>query len=314
VLDNVSLLWYHLDDSTITATRGEVRRWAGELGMPGGILRRSSTAGAFITACTNSRHEYRTDEGEDAGEHVISGRVSTGKRSSEHVTVSIYLDEQIKVGEIKWFAPRRTEAGLVEGSHRTRSIIRPSAPPAHRQAASAWIQATTVIFEEAGALVPWPIIRRVMRVALEERAVPVLNRRALFFFYDEDLDRKDGIAPVGEFLRRVAPGPEWTTMRLDAGNDGTVLAASADAHLLALVHTLIESMESWVINTNQGRRSRKTALAQWGERYEQLYEQAARHESRLAAELTQTREALLLTKDMMSALDPTAGLPSVTSR
>jgi hypothetical protein len=306
MLDHVSLLWYHLDDESITATRGQVRRWVTDLGLPGGILRRSTTSGAFVAACTDTEMTF-----EATGEQ-LAGRL-VGKRTDEHVTVGVFLGDA-KVGEVKWFAPRRTEAGLVTGSHRTKFLIKTSVPAEQQAATREWIRVALARFEEAGATVPWSIVRRIMRLGLERRCVPIVNRRSEFFFYSEDLDAPEGPGVVGEFLSRCAPSPTWTVMRLDADNDGQALADSADAFLHPQVAALVDSMETWVANTNQGRRSRRQALAEWVQRYEGLYDEMARHESRLAAELTQTRSSLLLSKEMIDALDPSASLPSVTSQ
>lgn len=294
-----------MDDAAPTADRVDVRAWANELGLPDGPLSRANTTTAFLKAC-----ETVTTYVDEAGhEHEITAHEVA--RKDEFITFRVRRnDDDTTMAQVKFFSARKGRKGIVANTHVVKSIVRQGLDATEAAAARAWISACETQFRIEQGQVPWYIVRRLVRVAIEQAAVPILRRRAMFFAYDDDLDETRKAA---QFLHRTVAASEFTVMPVEDGADLSVLAVSADAFLNARAAHLLAHVRAFRSEGSKNRARPAIKVETWAPQYEELVHQHARHQRRLRSPLPQTGSSLSSTYELMSRLAPSRRLPSVSA-
>ncbi len=304
--DDVQLVWWSQDDSAISATRDEVKRWIIELKLPGGYVSKGTLASGFGAACDGAKVEY---EGPD-GRHTVTGTLHA-KAGAESITYSVRREDGLKLAEIKYFAPRRVESGRISGTHRIMDRLAHRISDADRLAARQWIKQAKAIFEHTESRVSWQTLRRMLTTAFEESCVPLLRKRATYFFGAPDLA---AVERIGEFIGRCSPDPLFQIVPVASHADWGMFAASADALMAERADKLVSQLEGWTGSRSPARVARRTAVERFSGEYERLYERTTYYESWLGPDLTQTQQKLLIAKGMIETIAPPAGLPTVSGR
>jgi hypothetical protein len=302
---DLHLIWFYMDDTAPTADKVDVRAWADELGLPDGQLSRANTTSAFIASCEVSTTYV------DADGHVrtVAGRQVA--RREEFITVSVLRDDGKTLAQVKYFNARKGRTGIVANTHVVKTIVRSGLDAIEAAAAREWLAANEEQFRIEQGQVPWYIVRRLVRVAIEEAAVPVLRRKATFFAYEDDLDQ---VRAAGTFLRRTVATSEFIDLPIEDGADVSLFAASADAHLCGQVRHLLSLVEGFAAGNSPIRNPPAVKVAGWSPQYEALVSAHARHERRLRTRLTQTGLALPSLHQALTRLVPSIRLPTVTTR
>lgn len=292
-----------MDDTAPTADRVDVRAWANELGLPDGPLSRANTTLAFEKACAIETSYVNADnEAYRIGAREVA-------RKDEFVTFEVTRDDGRVMAQVKFFSARKGRAGIVANTHVVKSIVRSGMNETDTEAARRWLTACDEQFRVEQGQVPWYIVRRLVRLAIEQAAVPVLRRRAMFFAYEDDLDT---VFKAAVFLRRTVAQSEFIVMPVEDGAHLGLLAESADAFLDERAVRLANMVSAYLGATSRNRSRPAVKLELWTPIYEQLAREHARHERRLRSPLPQTGSTLSSTLQAMQRLSPSGRLPSVT--
>ncbi len=303
---DIHLVWYAVSDTTTTAPRADVRRWADELGLPEGALSKGSKVGAFVKACQDTVITYT--DAEDVRRQLVAVELV---RKGEFITWEVRRDDGMKLAQLKLFSARRTREGIVPGTHVLKSQIRKiGVTERDREATEAWLAQAQEAFRTEQGYAPWHIIRRLMRDALTEKGVPMYRRKTVFYTYDEDVERS---RRAGEFLMRAVQDADFAIVPVGAGADPLLFARSADEYLCDQAQDLIRLIEGWKGQEFVQKRQLSSQFPLWAKTYTRLVGEAERHSTRLRLGLARTCSTLLDANRLMLELNPSANLPSVSS-
>ncbi len=269
---DVHLIWFTVDDSAVTASRADVRAWADELGLPQGPLSRGSMVSAFLKACS-ARVTYQDEAGQD---RIVSAHEVA--RKDEFITFNVVRDDGMVLAQLKFFNARHNRAGIVTGTHVVKTIVRRGLAPLEEKATRQWLAESDEKYTQEQGYVPWPIIRRLARLAILAGAVPVTRRDTTFFGYDDDLRK---VRNARTFMLRAMPSAQFVILPIEDGADLSVFAGSADDHLFVQANELLTLVGDYV--ENPGRHHKlNTVLAKWVPTFTEINQQMARHERRLS--------------------------------
>jgi hypothetical protein len=308
VADDIALIWFRIDDKAICGSRWQVRRWCDDLGLPvGGILSRQGSALAFIRACQATSLTYTGSNGVTC---TLSATEKTIK--NDLATFMIKRQDGMQLAALKYFAPRRTENGIVSGSHRVMPTFRPDMDEVDKTASMNWVEQAMRTFEAIQGEVTWAQIRRLTSITLlASSAVPIQRRLTMYFCY---ADRLDPIRRIGELLRRIDGDNDLTCVQLAVDVDRSVFASSADIYLSELITAIGDSMEKWIVSVLTKKRSYQFMSGVWRDELAEVAAQQTYHSTRLSLDLPKTTASLAVATRMMEALAPSASLQDITGQ
>lgn len=301
---DIALIFITLDDESSTITRGDLRAWVQELGLPPAGLGRESTMNAFHAACEATKVRYVDADG--GVRYLVSRRV---KKNADFVTYEVVRDDALKVAQIKYFSPRRNPGGRVKGSTRVMSTVRKTLEQAEAAAAAEWLQIAEGEYAKLQDTAPWSTIRRVIRAGMLVTGVPLYRRASTFYTYEDQLDP---CLRALEFVQRLNAGALTQVLHVTADTDRWLFARSAD-HMLAEQARLAgsERIEVWAGADPGKRRNLRASMNMWRKELVSIAEAKTRHEERLGIVLADTAKQLLLAEEMMQALSPNSVLPGL---
>jgi hypothetical protein len=284
-------VWFIIStDGGAISSREEVRELADQFEFPAEALTRDSKIHAFVRAC-----KVQTTYEANGRVQVIRGKEA--KRTTEFITVHVMNEDGLKLAEYKFFQSRRNRTGLVRGSHVVRSMLRANLTDEQREAARAWLAAAAQLYEQYSGEAPLSAVRRLTRLAMLDKAVPIIERESMYFVYGDEIE----VAyRVRAFLAAtLSTPPTVTILGVDDYSDYQVFADSSDHFLAAQLDVIIERIQRALARGVMVALDRRAA---WNEAIERTRNQTERHERRLRLRLPRTRSTLLLADHLVSEL------------
>lgn len=301
---DVALAWYSMADDAVTANRGQVRRWAEELGLPTTRLSRTGT-GMFFRRAAEIRIPFQNEGLE--WELFAEKTRSTGDYELFTVFGQGEGAKKRRLGEVKLFLARRTAAGMVTGSERLKMLVASTASATEREAVEGWQAMFLHRYEELQGSTPNSTVRAMVRDTIVQWAIPVGPHKAgMYYVYAEDLDR---LARLREFIEQAAEGASVSVLPIEAGVvQYQMFADAADEHM----ETRLDLWHS-AMRTSYERKSldRLANPGTWVERLSDIEKLIGKHETRLGWPLLRSRKRLGEARAELAEIVPTADLQRV---
>lgn len=297
-VSELHLIWFTLEATALLRTRAQVNALARDLGMDV-RSERSSARTLFEQICARVLITYDSDNGQD--QHTI--RAVLTEHKPDFSTVDLLREDQLRVGQVKYFVSRRTSEGIVHGSSILKPMVRRHLRHAEQVATQAWIDEATHQIQNDEALMSPVMFRRLVLEELAQTATPIRRRGTMFFAYADQLTSTRAVTAL---IHGTVPDPDAVIVPVDAGADYTMFAESADEHLDRRSGALLGQV------TVAG--TRRTTITKLLNEYSDIVQWHNTHVTRLGLPLPRTFAALHRTKQVMLEQTPTIRLPPVTRR
>ncbi len=306
IASDVALVWYYLRPGVgAQFDRERVIAAVSESGLELGTLRSTTGLVDFRKTCEELQVSYG-----EAGEFTVVAAKGRGSADFEAYDL-VRAQDRVKLGEVKFFQHRRGSTGRVPDSERIKTIVRRAVADGVRAldvaATEEWVRVFSAEYAQTRVSIDMRDVRRLINDAFALYAVPIWHRYTTYFAYTDDLEELERVHRLVAGLGPVT----WAVFPIADGADLSLLAESADRHLLreieAVDNAIEQSRPATVRGASQADQRRRQKLAD-------LAKRVARHERRLSLDLPLSRSALLHTTQKIDRLADTRRLPSVTPR